>query len=235
VDALGAGLSGEWTITESMKTYSEVSAGQSYETSYRVFDNENTDRIVQGVGIDKRFGTYIFNSSSFICETSQPLEHNTFDYIPPVINFPYIDYDTNNDFQGPCYDDSPTVTVDIFDEGGIQEALIRYSIDNGSDWDFVYLIEDINFPGSWSASIPDQEKDTEVLWYIICWDYQGANSTKKNGTGEPFKYTVVNKITSPPAIPAIPGYPLMLIASCSIIAFVSIVIVFHKKRRKYYQ
>ncbi len=227
------GLEGSIEITEATKSYSEVSLGHSSATSYRVFDNENTDRIVQGVGIDNRFGTYIFNSSSLFCETSQPLEHNTFDYIPPEIMFPYIDYDSNNDFQGPCSDDSPIITVDLFDEGGIREALIKYSIDNGSGWDFVYLIEDINFAGTWSAPIPAQEVDTEVQWYVICWDIQGANSTKKNGTGEPFKYTVVSKVLTPP--PEIPGYPLMPIAYFSIIALISIIIVFQKKRRKYYQ
>lgn len=233
--AVSAGLAGSITVKESTKTYSETSLGQSYETSYRIFDNENTDRIVQGVGIDRRFGSYIFNHSSFFCETSYPLEHHTFDYIPPIVDFPDIDYDSNDDLQGPCSDDSPAVTVDIFDEGGIQEALIRYSIDNGSAWDFVYLIEDINFPGTWSASIPAQVVDTDVQWYIICWDNQGANSTKKNGTEEPFKYIVVSKISTPSTPPEIPGYPLMPIASFSIIAFISIIIGFHKKRRKYYQ
>ncbi len=230
--AVSAGLAGEIIIAETSKNYVEGSVSQKLETSYYIFDDEETDMIAQGLGLDKRFGTFIFNSSSFFCETSYPLEHNTFDYLPPIVEFPDIDYDSNDDLQEPCYDDSPTITVDIFDEGGIQEALLRYSIDNGSNWDFVYLTEDINFPGTWSASIPVQEVDTEVQWYIICWDYQGSNSTKKNGTGEPFKYTVVNKITSPSDIP---GYPLMLIASFSIIAFVSIIIVFHKKRRKFYQ
>lgn len=233
--SISAGLAGEISITETSKNYVEGSLSQKFETSYYIFDDEETDRIVQGLGLDKRFGTFIFNSSSFFCETSYPLEHHTFDYLPPIVDFPDIDYDSNDDLQGPCLDDSPTVTVDIFDEGGIQEALLRYSIDNGSTWDFVYLTEDINFAGTWSAAIPAQEVDTEVQWYVICWDNQGANSTKYNGTGEPFKYTIVSKISIPPSLPEIPGYPLTPIVSFSIIAIISIIIVFHKKRRKYYQ
>jgi len=110
--------------------------------------------------------------------------------------------------------------------------LVRYSIDDGDTWDFVYLIEDINFAGTYSAPIPAQAVNTEVQWYIICWDTQGANSTKKNGTGDPFMYTVVSKVAT---IPEVPGYPLITIASFSIIAMISIIIVFHKKRRKHYQ
>jgi len=231
--SISAGLAGEISITETTKNYVEGSQSQKLETSYYIFDDEETDRIVQGLGLDKKFGTFIFNSSSFFCETSYPLEHNTFDYLPPIVDFPDIDYDSNDDLQGPCLDDSPTVTVDIFDEGGIREALLRYSIDNGSTWDFVYLIEDINFAGTYSAPIPAQVVDTEVQWYVICWDYQGANSTKYNGSGEPFKYTIVSKISTPPS-PEIPGYSLVPIASFSIIAIISIIIVFHKKRSKYY-
>ncbi|MFX1366788.1 MAG: hypothetical protein ACFFCE_05795 [Promethearchaeota archaeon] len=63
---------------------------------------------------------------------SNPLEHDTFDYIPPVIKVPVVDLDSNDDNHYPCPDDSPIVTVDIFVEVGIQEALILYSIDDGA-------------------------------------------------------------------------------------------------------
>ena len=214
-----------WGIEIGMRNYAEVGLAHSYETEYYIYDDEGADWIVQGLGIDDVFGTYIFNSSSFFCETSQPLEHNTFDYVPPTIEFPDCKYDTNNDQQSPCNDDSPFVTVEIFDEGGIQQVHIKYSINGGIDWGFIILTEQVGNLGTWEGSIPAQDTGITVLWYIIAWDLEGWNATRLSISMAPFQYTVIEK-------KGVPGYSLILILSSMIIAVFAIVIVFHRKYRK---
>ncbi|MFX1416672.1 MAG: hypothetical protein ACFFC0_07655 [Promethearchaeota archaeon] len=164
--------------------------------SYRIGDDDPTDYIAQEIGVDIRFGTPIFRPIPIACKTSSPLEHNTFDYIPPVIEFPTIDYDSSFDGIAPCRDDVPKVTVDIFDEGVIRLALIWYSINGGTNWDSVNLTEQIANRGTWQASIPAMHHGTSVLWYIQAWDLQGSNSTRKDPHGRPFEYIVLNRAPS---------------------------------------
>ncbi|MFX1569504.1 MAG: hypothetical protein ACFFCV_14180 [Promethearchaeota archaeon] len=174
----------------------EKSETEEYTTTYMIFDNDPTDLIIQEVGIDKRFGTYIFRPHRFACKTSNPLEHNTFDYIPPIIQFPNIEYDTSYDGLGPCMDDSPIVTTEISDEGGIQLAIIYYSINDGANWVSATLTEQTENPGTWEGSIPIQDHGTKVLWYMISWDIEGSNSTRKDPHGNPYSYTVINRAPS---------------------------------------
>lgn len=214
-----------WGMEIGMKNYAEVGLAHSYETEYFILDDEGGDTIVQGLGYDDIFGTYIFNTSSFFCETSQPLEHNTFDYVSPVIEVPDCNHDTNNDQQSPCNDDSPFVTVDIFDEGGIQEAIIKYSTNNGTDWDFIILSEQSGNLGTWEGSIPAQDTGITVLWYIMAWDLEGWNATRFSSSSDPFEYTVIEKR-------GIPGYSTLITISSMIIIILPIIIVFHRKNRK---
>ncbi|GAI22995.1 unnamed protein product, partial [marine sediment metagenome] len=174
--AASLGIGTELNITETRRNYAETALAHTHETSYHIFDNEPGDWIVQEVGIDKRFGTYIFNTSS-LCQTSEPYEHNTNDYISPVIENPDIVYDSNGDLQGPCYDDSPIVNLELFDEDGIQEALIMYSIDNGTIWSSVALSEQVANPGTWEGAIPAQAENTTIFWYITTKDYSDNNAT----------------------------------------------------------
>ena len=230
--AASLGIGTEINITETRRNYAETALAHTYEASYHIYDNEPGDWIVQEIGIDKRFGTYIFNTSS-LCQTSEPYEHNTNDYVSPVIENPVIDYDSNGDTQGPCYDDSPIVTVELSDEDGIQEASIIYSIDNGTSWSSVALSEQVANPGTWEGAIPAQAENTTVIWYIIAKDYFNNNATRKDlNTGLPFIYQVIKKYVELPEEAAIPGYSIALILPITIVAAGAIAIIYHRKFKK---
>ena len=102
---------------------------------------------------------------------------------------------------------------------------IRYSINNGEDWNFIILTEQAGNLGTWEGSIPTQNTGITVLWYIEAWDLEGWNSTRFSSSLEPFQYTVIEK-------KGVPGYSLILILPSMIIAIFAIVIVFHRKYRK---
>ncbi|MFX1286853.1 MAG: hypothetical protein ACFFB5_24655 [Promethearchaeota archaeon] len=217
-------------ITELRKNYAETALAHSYETNYHIYDNEPGDWIVQEVGIDRRFGTYIFNTSS-LCQTSQPYEHSTKDYVAPVIENPNIVYDSNEDSQAPCYDDSPYVTVDVSDEGEIQEVILMYSINNGTTWESVTLSEQAANPGTWGGSIPAQPENTTVSWYIVARDSYNNNQTRKDlNSGLPFTYKVVKKFE---VISGIPGYSIIFILPITIVIIMALVVIYHKKTVKY--
>jgi len=181
------------TVEISTKIYAEASLTNSYKVGYSIYDDESTDTIVQQYGIDRRFGTFIFKTNEFMCETSYPLEYDTFDYMPPIIQFPEIELDSSHDGISPCVDDSPVVTVDIFDEGGIQSALIYFSINNGTTWNSAILYEQAANPGTWQGFIPSYPRGTELLWYIKVWDYEGQYSNRTDPHGKPYKYRVLNR------------------------------------------
>ena len=128
-----------------------------------------------------------------MCETSYPLEHNTTDYIPPIIDFPFVQLDSSQDGLYPCKDDSPIITIEIFDEGGIQQALVWFSINDGANWDSAILSEQPANPEIWQASIPSQDHGTTVLWYVQVWDLRGLNSTRKDPNGNLYRYTIINR------------------------------------------
>ncbi|GAG06247.1 unnamed protein product, partial [marine sediment metagenome] len=109
-------------ISMNVRNYVEDSEINVYQTACKIYDDESTDIISMMSGIDLTFGTYIFNTTSFFCETSNPFEHDTTDYIAPLIEFPTIDLDFNDDGIAPGSNDLPTINVDIFEEGGVQEA-----------------------------------------------------------------------------------------------------------------
>lgn len=218
------------TFKMSIKNYAEV--GNTYETRYVIHDDEPDDFIAQELGIDKRFGTYIFNTSSF-CDTSFPYEHNTFDYRPPDIDYPIVDLDSNDDGYGPTNEDFPIITVDIFEENGMQDVVIWYSIDNGSFWDVIYLSELSGQVGTWQGTILNQTLNTTVLWYIQAWDNQGNYAIRYNHSVTPFKYTVIqkpepSKIETPTGIP----YPLITIVPIMIGTVIAVTIIYYKKTKK---
>ena len=213
------------TIELSLKTYAEAVEGNTHKVAYEIYDDDPSDFIVQGRGIDQRFGTYIFSSESFFCETSHPLEHNTYDYLPPVIDFPTIDLDTNNDDFGPTNEDSPLVRVYIFEEGGMQDVVINYTINNGLDWNLISLDELFASPGIWEGTIPSLTQNTKVKWYIIAWDSQGNRAERKDVYGNPFEYTVIEK-------PLVPSYPPMFIIIFLITPIVAFILRNRKKLNK---
>jgi hypothetical protein len=218
----------EINITETRKNYAETALAHIYMTNYHIYDNEPGDWIVQNVGIDTRFGTYVFNTSS-LTQTSEPFEHNTNDYIAPVIENPDVDYDSNDDDQFPCYDDSPIVTVEVSDEGEVQEVILMYSINNGTSWDSVVFSEQVDNPGTWEGTIPAQPENTIVLWYLIARDSYGNNQTRKDlNTGLPFTYIVIKKPTSEEE-PFIPSYSLTFMLPITIVTIMAIIIIFRKK------
>ena len=210
------------TIELSVKNYAEIEVGNIHKVAYHIEDDDPSDFLVQWIGIDERFGTYIFESDPFLCETSHPLEHNTYDYLPPEIDFPTITFDTNSDNTGPADDDSPLVRVNIFEEGGLQDVVINYSIDNGVSWSLISLDEILASPGLWEGAIPSFAQDTKLKWYIIAWDSQGNRGERKDIYGNPFEYTVVAK-------PLVPSYPPILIV-ISLMIPVAVLLIRNRKK-----
>ncbi|MFX0180735.1 MAG: hypothetical protein ACFE78_11125, partial [Candidatus Hodarchaeota archaeon] len=218
------------TFELSIKNYAEV--GNAYEAKYEIYDDESGDFIAQELGIDKRFGTYIFNSSGY-CETSFPYEHNTHDYRPPDIDYPVIDKDSNDDGYT-TNEDFPIITVDIFEENGIQYVVIWYSIDNGSFWDSIYLSELSGQVGTWQGTMLNQTLNTTVLWYIQAWDNQGNYAIRYNHSITPFKYTVIQKPAEPSETETPTGipYPLISIVPIMIAGVIAVTIIYYKKTKK---
>jgi len=181
------------TFDFSMKVYSEQSLTDSYRIGYQIYDDEPTDTLVQDCGIDLTFGTFIFKTNGSMSKTSYPLEHDTFDYLPPIIEFPNIELDSSQDGIAPCNDDSPLITAEIFDEGGIRSALVFFSINDGANWDSTFLYEQVANPGTWQATIPSYPHGTTVTWYIKVWDLEGSYSNRTDPNGKSYKYTVINR------------------------------------------
>ncbi|MFX1278965.1 MAG: fibronectin type III domain-containing protein [Promethearchaeota archaeon] len=224
------GIGEDVTIELNTKAYVELGAAHIFEAGYTILDDNPSDTIVQDIGVDLRSGTYIFKTVSAFSRTSNPLEHNTFDYVPPVIEFPNIDLDTDDDTFAPDSADTPTITVDIFDEGGISDAIIWYSTTNGTLWDIVDLVEQPGNPGTWEASLPAKPVNTTVMWYIQAWDLVGKNSTRMDVTGFPFEYTVVEEPFSKGTPPGISGFPLVSIIPATILAIIAVVVIYYRKR-----
>ena len=181
------------TVSLGIKVYAEQMFAHTIENSYEIYDDETGDVICQDVGIDQRFGTHIFRTMPSTSLTSNPLEHNTIDYVAPVVGFPTINWDSNGDGLGPCVDDSPVVLVDISDEGGVQIAFVWFSINDGENWDNVLLTEQTTNPGTWKANIPSFEQGTTVLWYVEAVDNMGLKTTQKDPYGNPYSYIVINR------------------------------------------
>lgn len=196
-DASVTAILGPISLTYSMglewQNQQEYGNEQEFKTSFTINDDESTDQISLEYGIDKLFSTYIFRTHPVSCMTSNPLEYDTFDYVPPILEFPNINLDSNHDGLAPCMDDSPIITVEIEDEGGIQVAYIFFSINNGFNWDSAFLSEHVANPGTWEGIIPAHPHGTSVLWYIETWDVVGSNTVRKDPQGNPYSYTVINR------------------------------------------
>lgn len=185
-----------FSLNITTKNYQETTSSSEIVNEYCIYDDESTDVLVQDYGIDKKFGTFIFKPHEFMSETSNPLEHNTTDYIPPLIDFPEIELDSNNDGIGPCMDDNPNILVHMEDEGGINYSLIYYSINDGVNWDTALLKEQAANPEYFWGYIPGRAHGTIVLWYIRAWDSANIRSERMDPFGNYFKYTVKNRLPS---------------------------------------
>jgi len=196
-DASVTAILGPVSLTYSMglewQNQQEYGNEQEFKTSFTIHDDESTDQISLEYGIDKLFSTYIFRTHPVSCMTSNPLEYDTFDYVPPIIDFPDIELDSSQDGVSPCLDDDPIINVEISDEGGIQEAWINYSTNGGIVWGFINLSEQVANLGTWEGTIPSQGHGTKVLWYIIAWDNEGSKTIRKNPHGNPYTYIVINR------------------------------------------
>jgi len=222
----GAYVEGSLELSVNTKIYSEMSVGNTITTSYSIHDDDPTDSLVQRVGIDKNFGTYIFKTESDYCSTSQPIEHYTIDYVPPILSYPTIIYDTDLDFKGPTPQDSPLVTVKIEEEGGMQDAELYYSIDNTTSWRSTPLVEYLGQPGIWHANIPKQVNQTTILWYLKAWDERGNTAEKYDITGSYFSYKVGIYINPLSLQSATPGFTLW-----TILLSIAVGVLVTKKRK----
>ncbi|MFX0086145.1 MAG: hypothetical protein ACFFAU_10735 [Candidatus Hodarchaeota archaeon] len=168
------------------------------KTEYIIYDTEETDLIINQIGVDKTFGTPIFRAVTGMPSlTSNPYEHNTADYTAPYIDLPTILMDTDGDNLGPTQADTPLVEVDITEEDLIARAYIRYSIDGGSSWKTIDLenvtTQQIYNPDRWIGKFPKHNHGTTVLWYIRAEDRSGSGTDRKNPYGNYFTYTVINR------------------------------------------
>ena len=182
------------TVSFNTKTKVYRESGEEYSMTryYSISDNDQSDIIVNDIGYDRRFGTFVFRTSD-ACFTSNPLEHNTVDYQQPVVYTPSIAFDSSEDGLSPCENDEPIVVVEIADEGGIQQAWINYTINDGASWSHVVLIEQVGNPGFWEGQIPSQEHGTSVQWYVGAKDLNDQITEKMDVHGNPFSYTVINR------------------------------------------
>ena len=220
----GAYVEGSLELSLNTKVYAETSVENTIKTSYTIRDDDPLDSVVQRIGIDKNFGTYIFKTESGFCSTSNPIEHNTNDYVAPQFGYPTIIYDTDQDFKGPTPNDNPLVTVKIEEEGGIQDAVLYYSIDNGTSWRSTPLVEYQGQPGVWSTNIPKQVNNTEVIWYLQAWDVRGNTEEKYDIDGSFFSYKV--GIIVNPFIAQTSGFTIL-----SVMASIGLGVILVKKRK----
>ncbi|MHA1945283.1 MAG: hypothetical protein ACW97W_04185 [Candidatus Hodarchaeales archaeon] len=221
----GAYVEGSLELSLNTKVYAEKSVSNTIRTSYTIRDDDPLDSIVQKVGIDKNFGTYIFKTESDFSSTSNPIEHNTRDYVPPIIGYPTIIYDTDQDFKGPTPNDNPLVTVKIEEEGGMQDAILYYTNDNRTSWRSISLIEYQGQPGVWATNIPKQANHTEVLWYLKAIDLSGNVEEKYDLTGSYFSYEV--GILVNPFIAQTPGFTIW-----TVLASIGLGVYLISKRRE---
>ena len=158
--------------------------------TYHIEDDDGSDYINNRMGIDKTFGTLIFQNID--SATTDPYEYNTTDYVAPEIGFPEIKLDTDGNGVSPTFNDEPKVKVEITDDDHINGAWIIFSIDGGTSWTEVALTEQSNNLGMWEGVIPFQTKGTTVLWYLKAIDYQGNLAEQMDEWGNFYSYTVVN-------------------------------------------
>ncbi|NHJ87097.1 MAG: hypothetical protein FK734_16660 [Asgard group archaeon] len=191
------GATGSFTLSFELKTkvYQEIEAGTTQGRMYTIYDDDENpiDTITNEIGYDNRFGTYVFRTISEATFTSHPWEYNTVDYISPLIYFPTYEYDTSNDGLGPCENDNPHIVVEIYEEDSILDAWINYTIDDGIHWYQTYMTEQAGNPGFWEGKIPAQEHGTIVQWYIQARDASYHIGSRKNVSGLPYVYTVLNR------------------------------------------
>ncbi|MHA2101418.1 MAG: hypothetical protein ACW99A_22405, partial [Candidatus Kariarchaeaceae archaeon] len=171
---------------------SSISSENEEILGYTIEDDDPTDLISQEVGIDNRFGTYVFRTHSY-STTSNPLETGTRDYQAPVVDFPIISLDTDGSSPSPSQDDSPLVTAVISDEGGISKAVVWYSSDGGISYGRVDMSEQIGNPGTWQANLPKQSHGTTIHWYIEVWDNTDNAAVRKDVNGNDYEYKVLNR------------------------------------------
>jgi hypothetical protein len=177
------------------KTMNSTESGETYKVFYEIYDDEAEDVINQKVGLDLTFGTYIFKKNVDFCNSSFPLEYEAQDYIPPIIEYDsiLIEYDTSGDGLGPCSNDNPLVSADIFEEDEVQIAMIQYSIDNGQSFHPSFMNEHPNIDGRFLGNIPAQPHGKTILWYLEVVDESGYKSSQGDISGNFFEYVVENR------------------------------------------
>ena len=163
--------------------------------SYTIHDDDPEDILAQQIGVDEKQGTFIFRSVEGMSLTSLPLEYDTVDYVPPIIGIPKIEMDTSMDGVFPCIDDTPLVTVELFEEGGFQpdSVLIMFSKNDGANWDSAILSETFEKSRIWQGNIPTTTSGTTVLWYIFAADVRGNLAERYDPHGNHYHYTVINR------------------------------------------
>jgi len=180
------------TLGVNTKVYKETSEAHSVKKTYTIGDDDAGDHLYHKIGIDKRFGTYVFKSEVGT-NTSNPHEYDTWNYVKPTVDTYDIVYDTTGDGLGPCENDEPKITATITDDGYVTEANLYYSYD-GVDWSDVYMNQSIFDETEWVGKLPSYEHGTEVQWYIEAIDNFGLILTYKDSYGDPFNYIIVNRV-----------------------------------------
>ena len=144
------------------------------------------------------------NPITVTMDSNHTLEAYFADNIPPEISEPRQDPPANNvqPFQ------NVTVTVNVTDYGtGIKNVTLWYSIDNGTNWTPLNMIE-LPIPSgtgiTYEATIQGCENCTWVTYKIVAYDNAANNATKDN-LGYYYKYHVIPEFPSTTILP-----PLML-------------------------
>ena len=173
------------------KVYKETSEAHSVKKTYTIGDDDSGDHLYHKIGVDKRFGTYVFKSEVGT-NTSNPHEFDTWNYVKPKVNSYNVLYDSSGDGLGPCENDHPQITANIEDDGYVDEVKLFYSYDRGL-WNYVEMDQSIFNEYEWVGNIPGYEHGTLVQWYIEATDNYGLILTYKDPYGNLFSYTIINR------------------------------------------
>ncbi|MCE7743420.1 MAG: hypothetical protein GOP50_13295 [Candidatus Heimdallarchaeota archaeon] len=183
----------ETTLSLGLNTqvYKETSEAHSVKKTYTIGDDDPDDHLYHRIGVDKRFGTYVFKTEVGT-NTSSPHEFDTINYVKPEVQSYDILYDTSGDGLGPCENDEPQITAIIEDDGYVTAARLYYAY-NGGGWDYVSMNRSVFDDSEWIGFLPGYEHGIEVSWYIEATDNYGLILVYKDPLGDPFSYTIINR------------------------------------------
>jgi hypothetical protein len=123
----------------------------------------------------------------------------------------------------PRADEEFEVTVEVTSEVGVEEVILQYSTNNGTDWDNATMTETTT--DVYTGTIPGFQKDVEILWRIVARDIAGGESVGPN-----LSYIVGQIPVEPIEIPQF-HYGWLLGAPAIVIAYIGTALEYYDEER----